>query len=84
MDDTERDALLIRLDERTLRADNALFGNGQSGLVAHVAALGQAVKDIDRRTPTVGEKRAGGIAIAVALIAAVGTVVVSWSTRGAL
>jgi hypothetical protein len=37
VDDTERDALLIRLDERTFRTDKALFGNGQPGLISKVA-----------------------------------------------
>ena len=35
----ERDNLLIRLDERTARADKALFGNGKPGLVRDVVVL---------------------------------------------
>lgn len=41
----ERDALLVRLDERTARADKALFGNGggpAEGLVSRVAVLEDA------------------------------------------
>lgn len=37
MHDAERDALLIRLDERSLKVDKALFGNGHEGMVAVVA-----------------------------------------------
>ena len=42
MHDVDRDALLIRLDERTARADVALFGNGggsRVGITSRVAVL---------------------------------------------
>lgn len=37
MDEQAVHDLLVRLDERTLRMDRALFGNGQPGLLAKVA-----------------------------------------------
>ena len=42
MNDQDRDALLIRLDERTARADRVLFGNGggpSSGIISRMAVL---------------------------------------------
>lgn len=52
----ERDNLLIRLDERTARADKALFGNGVPGLVKDVVVLQE---DMRRREDEAREIRAG-------------------------
>lgn len=51
----ERDNLLIRLDERTDRADKALFGNGKPGLVKDVVVLQE---DMRRREEEAREIRA--------------------------
>lgn len=50
----ERDELLIRIDERTLRSDKALFGNGHPGLVQDVSVLKE---DMRRRETEATELR---------------------------
>ena len=50
----QRDELLVRLDERTERADHALFGNGQPGLAKDVAVLKE---DMRRREEEARELR---------------------------
>ena len=62
--DVERDTLLIRLDERTGRADAALFGNGggpKEGLMSRVAVL-------EERTPPAWERKAIKIGIPSGLV----------------
>jgi predicted component of type VI protein secretion system len=81
MDEEARDLLLIRLDERTARADKVLFGNGQPGIVAQVNALTAQHKEYSDRvkvletkeqaTPGPKAQKATGLAAGGALLAAV-------------
>lgn len=67
LSDVQRDTLLIRLDERTARADKALFGNGggpAEGLVSRVAVL-------EERTPPDWERKIVKIGIPTALVTGV-------------
>ena len=68
MNDAERDALLIRLDERTLREDKVLFGNGQPGVLDRLSKIEQKVNDIDVRTPSKKEKLTNWAGLGTALV----------------
>lgn len=48
MEDIELGAVLTRLDERTLRMDKALFGNGKQGLIADVVELRTELREVQR------------------------------------
>ena len=82
MNSTQRDELLIRLDERTARADKALFGNGQPGLQTNVVKLQEEMLDVQRRAPSKKEKSAGWSAIVLAVIAAGSAIGVALAERG--
>lgn len=47
MDEFEMHALLMRLDERSLKVDKALFGNGHEGMVSSVARHEERLKAFD-------------------------------------
>jgi hypothetical protein len=46
----------MRLDDRTARADRALFGNGRPGLISEVAANQQEMNDLKEEMQTAKER----------------------------
>ena len=75
MDNDERDERLIRIDERVLRLVHVIEGNGQPGLSDDVArqqekhkSLVDEVDEIKASVPGMKERRAGWIAISVAVL----------------
>lgn len=58
MSPAERDALLLRLDERTARTERLLLGNGQPGLVTVVAGNAADIKTLKANAPSPRKEKA--------------------------
>jgi len=67
--DEQRDTLLIRLDERTARADIALFGSDGAG---PGAGLVSRMAVIEERVPHKWESKAIRVTIPTAILALIG------------
>ena len=65
MDETQRDALLIRLDERTARLAHLIEGNGHPGMQHDVTVLKEDMRQREREADelrgAVGAKRTESI-----------------------
>lgn len=68
MNEDERDALLLRLDDRTLRADRELFGNGRPGLISTVAAAVSRIEAMEHETELIRQPALDRLAKAEQLI----------------
>ena len=66
MNEQERDALLVRVDDRTKRIAHVIDGNGRPGLIERMASIEQEVDDL--KESKVSRKERFGV-VGVVLVA---------------
>lgn len=81
MNESERDALLIRLDERTLQMHHTIYGNGQPGIISDVATIKTEVAVIKAAVKGTGPRsdsvKAAGIWGSVAAVLVITTATIA-------